>query len=76
MNKVYAFVFSDCIYDSAAETVSLHKTEPGARKAMNTYVKNKRKHDIAIAKEFGLSVDCDPLDMCYYDVIEMVVVND
>ncbi len=76
MAKIYAFVFSDCIYESAAETVSLHTTEDGARKAMKKYIDNFVQRHNSIAKECGLDIEYDPLDMCYYDVVEMEVCDD
>jgi hypothetical protein len=34
MDKVYEFWYNECIYDSDAQCISLHKTREGAEKAM------------------------------------------
>ena len=38
MNKVYAFQFNDCIYESTYATMSLHRTKKGAYLAMRKYL--------------------------------------
>lgn len=44
--KVYEFCYSDCIYESAAATISLHFSEEGATKAMNEHKQKERiEHD-------------------------------
>ena len=39
IDKVYEFWFNECIYDSAAQCISLHKTREGAEKAMERHKK-------------------------------------
>jgi len=34
MNKVYAVTYSDCIYESAHDVLTIHKTKIGCVKAM------------------------------------------
>ena len=36
-NKVFAFQFCDCIYESAYATISLHRTRKGAEDAERKY---------------------------------------
>ena len=43
IDKVYAFNYCDCIYESSYATVSLHRTPEGAEKAMNIHKEEKRK---------------------------------
>lgn len=44
--KIYAFKYTSCIYESAFETISLHKSKETAEVAMNKYVAKRRKeHD-------------------------------
>ena len=38
LSKVYAFVRTDCIYESAAAPVSMHWTKAGAYRAMNRFL--------------------------------------
>lgn len=40
-NKIYAFMYCSCIYESSAQTMSLHFTKKGAYKAMRTYLTNE-----------------------------------
>lgn len=39
MDKVYEFWYNECIYDSAAQCMSLHKTREGAERAMERHKK-------------------------------------
>jgi len=39
MDKVYEFWYNECIYDSDAQCMSLHKTREGAEKAMKRHKK-------------------------------------
>ena len=39
MDKVYEFWYNECIYESAAQCISLHKTRKGAEKAMEFHKK-------------------------------------
>ena len=38
MDKVYQFLYCDCIYESSHLTMSLHKTKKGAYQAMRKYI--------------------------------------
>ena len=47
-DTVYEFLYSDCIYESAMATISLHKTKKGAYKAMNKHLNdlfNKKRNE-------------------------------
>ncbi len=39
MDKVYEFWYNECIYESAAQCMSLHRTREGAEKAMERHKK-------------------------------------
>ena len=39
MDKVYEFWYNECIYESAAQCISLHRTREGAEKAMERHKK-------------------------------------
>ena len=39
MDKVYEFWYNECIYESAAQCMSLHRTRKGAEKAMERHKK-------------------------------------
>ena len=41
---IYAFVYSSNTWESAAATMSLHKTKEGAEKAMESHREFMRKH--------------------------------
>ena len=43
MEKVYEFWYNDCIYESAAACISLHRTRNGAEIAMELHKEQKRK---------------------------------
>jgi hypothetical protein len=38
MTEVFEFVYTDCIYESAMATLSLHRTKKGAYKAMREFL--------------------------------------
>lgn len=40
---VYEFIYSSCIHESSAGTISIHKTEKGAQIAMEFHRENERK---------------------------------
>lgn len=44
IDKVYAFMYCGCIYESAYATISLHRTPEGAQKAMEFH-KNELKKE-------------------------------
>ena len=39
MDRVYEFWYNECIYESASQCMSLHKTREGAGKAMERHKK-------------------------------------
>lgn len=46
MDIVYEFWYNDCIYESSAFTVSIHRTRKGAEMALEYHkAKIKKKHD-------------------------------
>lgn len=40
---IYEFLYNSCVHESAYATLSLHKTESGAKKAMNKHKAAKRR---------------------------------
>jgi len=38
MTQVFEFIYTDCIYESAMATISLHRTKKGAYKAMREFL--------------------------------------
>lgn len=63
--KVYAVLFSDCIYESAAYVISLHETREGAVKAMrvfkeqiwsNPYIPNAEMREILAQQWIGYKI--------------------
>lgn len=69
--KVYAFQFTDCIYESAMYTVSLHTTKRGAFKAMVRHV-NDKWHEL---RRFCSHNGHDPLKHYRWSVREMDVMD-
>lgn len=43
MDKVYEFWYTDCIHESAAACISLHKTKKGAEMALDFHKEDQRK---------------------------------
>lgn len=41
MTEVFEFVYTDCIYESAMATMSLHRTKKGAYKAMREFLETE-----------------------------------
>lgn len=39
--KIYEFLYNSCIYESAAGTMSMHRTKAGAYKAMNKWLNER-----------------------------------
>ena len=50
-DKVYEFWYNDCIYDSAAACVSLHRTKKGAEMALAFHKEQKRKEHEELYKD-------------------------
>lgn len=58
INKLYQARFTDCIYESAHYTLSVHRTEAGARKALSNFIRTERKeHEKYIEHYKGLGAD-------------------
>ncbi len=66
MDKVYEFWYNECIYESAAQCMSLHRTQKGAEMAME-YHKND------IHKEYR-EVGCEPTSMAWG--VREITIND
>lgn len=43
MDKVYAAMYSDCIFESGLSPLSLHRTEQGARNALAKFLREERE---------------------------------
>jgi hypothetical protein len=41
LNKVYAFEYTSCIYESSFKTMSIHRTKKGAYKAMRNFLETE-----------------------------------
>ena len=39
--KVYEFIYTNCIHESAMETMSVHRTKKGAYKAMRDFLETE-----------------------------------
>ena len=49
---VYAFMYCDCVFESAFATISLHRSKEGAEKAMEAHKAEKKEwHDKMYADE-------------------------
>lgn len=49
---VYAFMYCDCVFESAFATISLHRSKEGAEKAMEAHKAEKKEwHDKRYADE-------------------------
>jgi len=74
IDKVYEFWYNDCIYESAAECISLHRTKKGAEMAMEFHKEERRKEfeelleDSIDEYQFG-KFD----DMCAWGVRERII---
>ena len=71
MTEVFEFVYTDCIYESAMATLSLHKTKKGAYKAMREFLETEyaqwREDGIRYGKQqikFGTDDDLKFCQIC------------
>jgi hypothetical protein len=62
--EIYEFLHTDCIYESAYRTVSVHRTKKGAYKAMRAFLEREytewRDNNILLGKDphkFGVHED-------------------
>jgi len=57
MDVVFQFIYNDCIHESSALTVSIHRTRKGAEMAMEYHKNEKRKKWEAECKEYPPAKD-------------------
>ena len=57
--KVFALVYTDCIYESAFGVVNLHKTKMGALKAYRKFILDKYKKWDVDRRKYGFECECD-----------------
>lgn len=50
-DKVYEFWYTDCIHESTAACISLHRTKKGAEMAMEFHKEQKRKEHEELYKD-------------------------
>ncbi len=75
-DKVYEFWYNDCIWESAAGCVSLHRTRKGAEMAMEFHKDQKRKEHEELYKDIEPHPDnCKFDDMCAWGVDERTVLE-
>jgi hypothetical protein len=60
---VWQFKYCDCIYDSASVTVSIHKTEEGAIKALDEHMKKTEATDFLIENHEMLESHFERFDL-------------
>lgn len=65
MDKVYEFWYNECIYDSDAQCISLHKTREGAEKAMERHKKETEDE----WKRMGLKIP----DYMFWGIEERII---
>ena len=53
MNKVYAFEWCDCVYESAYGVMSLHETKESAYRAMRSHLTSIAETDRIDALRYG-----------------------
>lgn len=76
--KVFEFRYNKCIYGGLMETISIHATENGANKALQTHKKQKEKEKKweKITKIFKPLTPFTPSpDSARWDVIETEVLE-
>ena len=74
METVFEFWYTDCIHESAAECISLHKTRKGAEIAMEFHKEQKRKEFEEMYKdEEGIDWTFDSI--CAWGVKERTVLE-
>lgn len=74
METVFEFWYNDCIYESAAECISLHKTRKGAEMAMEFHKEQKRKEFEEMYKDEE-DIDWTFDSMCEWGVEERTVIE-
>jgi hypothetical protein len=77
MEKVFEFQFSDCIYESAAACISLHRTKKGAEMALAFHKEQKRKeHEELYESENDENRDYGEFDdYCYWGIREIEILD-
>lgn len=71
-NKVYAFLYCDCIYESGYTTMSLHKTQRGAEIAMEFHKAKAKKEYENIHSEFEPTFDFGEMEGWIIQEMEIV----
>lgn len=61
-HDVFVFQYVDCIYESGAETISLHLTKKGAYRAMNNYLNEKFDRWRKDKELYGSRKDWNPFE--------------
>ena len=74
METVYEFYYNDCIHESMAACISLHRTRKGAEMAMEFHKEQKRKEFEELYKDEE-DIDWTFDSMCAWGVNERTVVE-
>ena len=75
-DKVYEFWYNDCIYESAAGCISLHRTKKGAEMSMEFHKEQKRKEHEELYKDEEDDYDYGKFDdMCAWGVEERTILE-
>ena len=74
-DKVYEFWYNDCIYESAAACISLHRTKKGAEMAMEFHKEQKRKEHEELWKDEPEEERFAFDSMCAWGVTERDIVE-
>lgn len=53
IDKVWGFVYTDCIYENSMKTMSLHRTKRGAYNAMNKYLNDRFTEERNLHIKYG-----------------------
>ena len=75
IEKVYELWYSDCIYESAAGCISLHRTKKGAKMAMEFHKEEKRKEYEKRYKDVPEDMKVAYDSMCEWGVREREVIE-
>lgn len=74
-DKVYEFWYNNCIYESAAACMSLHRTKKGAEMAMEFHKEEKRKEYEELYKDEPEYMRVAYDSMCAWGVEERTIVE-
>ena len=73
--KIYAFKYTSCIYESAYETITIHKSRETANQAMEKYVAKRRKEHYKLWQDDEDGKDYKLEDFEAWEVEEMEVLD-